>query len=88
MQLAYYSAQVTPSGPWVTQSNEVFGEGWGLQTGCLVVSELAIQEASGVMALAMIHQQGMMQEVTAWESEVESVMQEMVRVEEEEESDL
>ena len=36
----------------------------------------------------LLMQQGMMQEVTFWESEVESMMREMVRVVEEGESSL
>jgi len=45
----------------------------------LRASQLAVQEASGVMASAMLPQQGTMQEVTIWESEVEAVMREMAR---------
>ena len=44
------------------------------------VSQLAVQEASGVMASAMLRQQGMMQAVMVWESEVEAMMREMARV--------
>jgi len=43
----------------------------------LWASQLAAQEASGVMALAMLRQQGTMREVTVWELEVEAVMREM-----------
>jgi len=49
---------------------------------------MAAQEASGVMAAAMLRQQGAMQEVLAWELEVERAMREMVRRMEGEESDL
>jgi len=38
---------------------------------------MAAQEASGVMAAAMLQQQGAMREVSAWESEVEGAMSEM-----------
>ena len=50
--------------------------------------QMATQEASGVMAMAMLWQQGEMREVLAWELEVEGVMREMVRRVEGEESDL
>ena len=43
----------------------------------LRASQLVAQEASGVMASAMLRQQGTMREVTVWESEVEAVMREM-----------
>src|SRR5882724_4922552 len=46
----------------------------------LSVSQLAAQEASGVMAAAMLWQQGTMWEVPVWESEVEAVMRVIVRV--------
>ena len=52
------------------------------------MSQLAAQEASGVMVVAMLWQQGTMQEVSVWESEVEAEMKEMVRVVSERESDL
>ena len=45
---------------------------------------MAAQEAFGVMAAAMLHQQGVMREVSAWESEVEHAMREMARRVEEE----
>ena len=45
------------------------------------------QEALGVMAMAMLRQQGVMREVSTWESEVEGAMREMVRRVEEEGSD-
>src|SRR5882724_10172339 len=55
-----------------------------LQTGScrldtLRVAQMAAQEASGVMAAMMLHQQGAMREVSAWESKVECVMREMAR---------
>jgi len=55
-----------------------------LQTGSrhldtLRVVQMAAKEASGVMAAAMLHQQGAMREVSDWESKVERVMREMVR---------
>jgi len=58
------------------------------QLDALWVSQLAAQEASGVMVVAMLWQQGTMQEVSVWESEVEAEMKEMVRVVSERESDL
>ena len=42
-------------------------------------AQMAAQEASGVMAAAMLRQQGAMREVSVWESEVEGVMREMLR---------
>jgi len=42
-------------------------------------AQMAAQEASGVMAVVMLWQQGAMREVSAWESEVEGAMREMVR---------
>jgi len=48
---------------------------------------MAAQEASGVMATAMLQQQGAMHEVSSWESEVEGAMREMVRRVEEDGSD-
>jgi len=59
---------------------------WQLDT--LRGAQMATQEASGVMAAAMLQQQGEMQEVSAWELEVEGAMQEMVRRVGGEESDL
>src|SRR5882724_2656052 len=55
-----------------------------LQTGSrhldtLWVAQAAAQEASGVMAAAMLRQQGAMREVSAWESKVEHVMRDMAR---------
>ena len=52
------------------------------------MAQMATQEASGVMAAAMLWQQGVMREVSVWESEVESAMSEMVRVVAEEEPRL
>jgi len=52
------------------------------------MAQMAAQEASGVMATAMLQQQGAMREVSAWESEVESAMREMVKLVDEEGSDL
>jgi len=43
-------------------------------------SQLAAQEASGVMAAAMLWQQGAMGEVSVWEMEVEDAMREMAWV--------
>jgi len=40
---------------------------------------MAAQEALGVMAVAMLWQQGAMCKVSSWESEVEGVMREMAR---------
>ena len=51
-------------------------------------AQLAAQEVLGFMAAAMLWQQGVMCEVSAWESEVEGVMREMARLVEEGESDL
>jgi len=51
-------------------------------------SQLASQEASGVMVVAILQQQGEMQEVSAWELEVGDVMREMARVVQEGKSDL
>jgi len=51
-------------------------------------SQLAAQEASGVMAAAMLQQQSVMREMLVWESEVEEVIREMVRMVEEGESTL
>ena len=67
------------------RDSEVLTQMWGLlQTGSrhldtLRAVQMAAQEASGVMAAAMLRQQGAMREVLAWESEVEHVMREMVR---------
>jgi len=49
---------------------------------------MAAQEASGVMAVAMLRQQGEMREFSVWESEVEGMMREMSRLVEEKASDL
>jgi len=38
---------------------------------------MAVQEALGVMAAAMLRQQGVMREVSVWELEAEGVMREM-----------
>ena len=51
---------------------------WRLDT--LRGAQMAAQEASGVMAAAMLRQQGAMREVSVWESEVEGVMREMLRL--------
>jgi len=48
---------------------------------------MAAQEASGVMATAMLQQQGAMREVSSWESVVEGVLREMARRVEEDGSD-
>ena len=44
------------------------------------MSQMAAQEASGVMAAAMLRQQGVMREVLVWESEVEGEMREIVKL--------
>jgi len=49
---------------------------------------MATQEVLGVMATAMLRQQGAMREVSAWELEVEGTMREMVRRVDGEELDL
>jgi len=49
---------------------------------------MATQEASGVMAAAMLRQQGAMREVLVWESEVEGTMREMSKLVDEVETDL
>ena len=59
---------------------------WWLDT--LRVAQMVAQEALGVMAAAMIQQQGAMREVLAWEPEVEGTMREMARRVDGEESDL
>jgi len=41
---------------------------------------MATQVVSGAMAVVMLQQQGAMREVSAWESEVEGAMREMVRI--------
>ena len=51
-------------------------------------TQLATQEASGIMAAAMLRKQRVMREVSVWESEAEGVMREMTRLVEEGESDL
>src|SRR5882724_10552495 len=43
-------------------------------------AQVIVQEASGVMAAAMLRQQGAMREVSVWESEVEGMMREMSRL--------
>ena len=45
----------------------------------LRVAQMVAQEASGVMAAAMLWQQSVMREVSAWETEVEGAMREMVK---------
>jgi len=50
-------------------------------------AQLAAQEASGVMAVVMLRQQGAMREVSVWESEAEGTMREMAKRVEEEGSD-
>jgi len=42
-------------------------------------AQMATQEASGVMAAAMLCQQGAMWEVLAWELKMELAMREMAR---------
>jgi len=51
-------------------------------------AQLAAQEVSGVMVVAMLRQQGAMQEVSVWESEVEDAMREMSRLVDRAGSDL
>jgi len=51
-------------------------------------SQLAAQEASGVMVAAMLQQQSVMREMLVWESEAEDTMREMARMLEEGESAL
>ena len=43
-------------------------------------AQMAAQEASGVMATAMLWQQEVMREVSVWESEVEGMMREMSKL--------
>ena len=52
------------------------------------MAQIAAQEALGVMAVAMLRQQGEMREVLVWESEVEGMMREILKLVDEEESDL
>ena len=59
---------------------------WWLDTLC--GAQMAAQDASGVMAAAMLRQQGAMREVLVWELEVEGTMREMSKLVDEEESDL
>ena len=59
---------------------------WQMDT--LHVAQMAAQEALGVMAVAMLQQQGAMREVSSWELEVESAMREMAKLVDEEGSDL
>ena len=54
----------------------------------LRVAQMAVQEASGVMAVVMLRQQGAMREVLVWESEVKGTMREMSKLGDEAESDL
>src|SRR5882724_3180393 len=58
------------------------------QMDTLRVAQMAAQEASGVMAVAMLQQQGAMREVSVWESEVEGAMREMSKLVDDAESDL
>ena len=55
---------------------------WWLDT--LRGAQMATQEASGIMAAVMLRQQGVMREVSVWESEVEGVMREMLKLVDEE----
>ena len=50
------------------------------QLDALCGAQLAAQEALGVMAAAMLRQQGAMREVSVWELEVEDMMREMSRL--------
>jgi len=54
----------------------------------LRVAQMAAQEALGVMAAAMLRQQGVMREVSVWETEVEGAMREMTKLVDEAESEL
>ena len=45
---------------------------------------MAAQEASGVMAAAMLWQRGVMREVLVWELEMEGMMREMSKLVDEE----
>jgi len=54
----------------------------------LRVAQRAAQEASGVMAAAMLRQLGAMREVSVWELAVESMMRDMSKLVNEAESDL
>jgi len=58
------------------------------QMDTLRVAQMAAKEASGVMAAAMLRQQGAMREVSVWESEVEGAMREMSKLVDDAESDL
>ena len=49
---------------------------------------MAAEEEFGVMVAAMIQQEGAMQEVSVWESEVEGAMREMEKMVEGEDSYL
>ena len=51
-------------------------------------SNIAVQEVSGVMAVAMLWQQGEMQEVATWEIEVGDAIQEVGRMVSVEDQDL
>ena len=79
---------------WLKRDQELLNEMRGLiqlgahQLDTLQVVQMAAQEASGVMAAMMLHQQGAMWEVSAWESEMECTMREMVWRVEGEGSDL
>ena len=50
-------------------------------------AQMAAHEVLGVMAVAMLRQQGAMREVSSWESVVEGVLREMARRVEEDGSD-
>ena len=76
------------------RNRELMCKMWGLlRTGArwldtLRGAQMAAQEASGVMAAAMLRQQGAMREISMWELEVEDAMREMSKVVDEVESDL
>ena len=55
---------------------------WWLDT--LHGAQMATQEASGVMAVVMLRQQGEMREVLVWELEMEGMMREMSKLVDEE----
>ena len=59
---------------------------WQLDT--LRGAQMAAQEASDVMAAAMLRQKGVVREVLVWESEVEGMMREMLKLVDDIESNL
>jgi len=63
-------------------------EDWGAMVDSLHASQLVAQDASGVMAAAILWQQGTMQQVAVWEMEVGDAMWEMAQTLESEEKNL